>query len=278
MKDFEGNVVYVIVGETGCGKTSFSLRFAHHVGGEIINIDLSQIYSFIPIGTGQIPLAFREGIPHHLFGFKSTPDSISIFQMRKMIEITVLDVLSRGKVPILVGGSHFLALALFFSREDFFCLSEDSLYYKKVFPPCSWFPLTKREGEDIFFCPRFFYRFVALERLKLHSREEILLQRITAFFASGWIQEVLGLTEKEKDFVLKKKFIGYPEIVDFLSQHNNESLCFENLCKKILVKTLQYGKKQRTFLRKLERHMYDAGIPFFIAKHDSCCYGRFTDF
>ena len=106
---------------------------AKEIGGEIVNTDLSQVYSFLKIGTGQILFEDRSGIPHHMLGSIDDPILISIFEMRKFIEEKVWGIFFRGKIPILVGGSHFLVLALFFARESFLSDSEDFYYRSKKF-------------------------------------------------------------------------------------------------------------------------------------------------
>jgi tRNA dimethylallyltransferase len=277
LEEAEEAKVYIIVGETGSGKTAFALNLAKEIDGEIVNIDLSQVYSFLKIGTGQISVEDRCDIPHHMLGFIEEPILISIFEMRKFIEEKVWGIFSRGKIPILVGGSHFLVLALFFAQENFLNDSEDFYYRSKKFDFCSWFPNSGRTESRIVYCPRFDYRVIALEGLEKEKRTTMLINRIKNFFLAGWSNEVADLRREEKDFVLQRKFIGYPEILDFL--HNEQKINLEQLYDSILLKTVQYAKRQRTFLRKLTRHMIESNIPFVFAENSSLRdYGKYRKF
>lgn len=269
--------VYIIVGETGSGKTAFALNLAREIDGEIVNIDLSQVYSFLKIGTGQISFEDRGKIPHHMLGVIDDPILISIFEMRKFIEEKVLGILSRGRIPILVGGSHFFVLALFFAQENFLNTSEDFYYRSKKFEFCSWFPNSSRIESRIVYCPRFCYSLIQLEGLEKEKRTTLLINRIKNFFLTGWCKEVADLSPGEKDFVLKRKFIGYPEIIDFLD--NGQIINKEELYDSILLKTVQYAKRQRTFLRKLRRHMLESNISFVFAENFSLRdYGKYRKF
>lgn len=269
--------VFIIVGETGSGKTAFALNLAREIDGEIVNIDLAQVYSFLKIGTGQISFEDRGDIPHHMLGVFDEPILISIFQMRKFIEEKVWGIFSRGKIPILVGGSHFLVLALFFAQENFLSDSEDFYYRSKKFEFCSWFPNSARLESKILYCPRFCYSVIELEGLEKEKRATLLINRIKNFFLTGWCKEVADLSLEEKDFVLKRKFIGYAEIIDFLE--NDQRINKELLYDSILLKTVQYGKRQRTFLRKLRRHMVESNISFVVAENFSLRdYGKYRKF
>lgn len=269
--------VYIIVGETGCGKTAFALDFAKEINGEIVNIDLSQVYSFLKIGTGQISTEDMASIPHHMLGCIHDPILISIFDMRKFVEEKVWEILSRGKVPILVGGSHFFVLALFFAQLNFLHLSEDVYYKNKNFDSCPWFPYSTRDDSKIVFCPRFSYKVIALEGLEKEKKTIVLMNRIKDFFLDGWLSEVRYLKPEEKEFVLKRRFIGYPEIISFLQDEQKGN--FELLCDGILLRTVQYAKRQRTFLRKLSRHMFESNIPFVFVDNQSLRdYGKYQKF
>ncbi len=108
---------------------------------------------------------------------------------------------------------------------------------------------------------------IELEGLEKEERTTLLGNRIKNFFLTGWCKEVADLSPEEKDFVLKRKFIGYTEIIDFLD--NKQKINKELLYDSILLKTVQYGKRQRTFLRKLRRHMIESNISFVVAENFS---------
>jgi tRNA dimethylallyltransferase len=101
------NSIYAIAGPTASGKTALGVELALRVGGEIINCDSVQIYSEIEIATAKPTIEERRGIPHHLIGYVApsinyTAADWAIDAAQKIIEIE-----SRSRVPILVGGTGF---------------------------------------------------------------------------------------------------------------------------------------------------------------------------
>ena len=97
--------VIVITGPTGVGKTKLSVELAKRLEGEIINADSMQIYKDLNIGTAKITEDEKEKIPHHLFDIKNTSEDYSIYDYQKDARVKIDEILSRGKTPILVGGT-----------------------------------------------------------------------------------------------------------------------------------------------------------------------------
>lgn len=97
--------VVAVVGPTGSGKSELTLQLAEHFGGEAINADSMQFYRGMDIGTAKLPLAERRGIPHHLMDFLSVREDTTVAAFQTMAREAIADIRSRGKLPILVGGS-----------------------------------------------------------------------------------------------------------------------------------------------------------------------------
>lgn len=95
----------IITGPTGSGKTALSLRIAQQFSGEIINADSRQFYAGCDIGTAKITKPEMEGIPHHLLSFLRPNEEFPVALFQKKAEETIADILSRHKLPLLVGGS-----------------------------------------------------------------------------------------------------------------------------------------------------------------------------
>lgn len=104
--------IYVILGTTASGKTAYGVELAQRIGGEIINCDSMQVYKEIPTITAQPTLAEQQGVPHHLFGIISCLDKFDVQSWITLAERAILDVKSRGKIPILVGGTGMYVQAL----------------------------------------------------------------------------------------------------------------------------------------------------------------------
>jgi tRNA dimethylallyltransferase len=97
----------VLSGPTAIGKTNLSLELARRLNGEIISADSVQIFRGMDIGTDKVGRAERERIPHHLLDLVSPNESFSAYQFWEHAHQATNDILSRGKVPIVVGGSGF---------------------------------------------------------------------------------------------------------------------------------------------------------------------------
>lgn len=99
------NKVIVVLGPTGVGKTKMSVELAKIYNGEIINADAMQVYKDLNIGTAKIREDEKENIPHHLFDIKNVDEEYSIYDYQKDCRLKIDEVLSKGKTPIIVGGT-----------------------------------------------------------------------------------------------------------------------------------------------------------------------------
>jgi len=104
--------ITVIAGPTASGKTSLGVRLAQRLNGEVISCDSMQIYKDIPICSAQPTEEERCNIPHHLMGFLDFTARFTVADYRELALEKIRDVLSRGKQPIIVGGTgmyfHYL--------------------------------------------------------------------------------------------------------------------------------------------------------------------------
>jgi tRNA dimethylallyltransferase len=95
----------VLAGPTGTGKSDLGLDLAGRLDGEIVNADSMQLYRGMDIGTAKVPPADRRGIPHHLLDVLSITERASVAAYQQQARRLIDDILSRGRTPILVGGS-----------------------------------------------------------------------------------------------------------------------------------------------------------------------------
>ncbi len=98
-------MILVIVGPTGVGKTKASVELAKIFNGEIINADSMQVYKNMDIGTAKIREEEKEGIPHHLFDIVDVTKNYTIYNYQKDCRNKITEILNKGRMPILVGGS-----------------------------------------------------------------------------------------------------------------------------------------------------------------------------
>ncbi|HEX4400489.1 MAG TPA: tRNA (adenosine(37)-N6)-dimethylallyltransferase MiaA [Galbitalea sp.] len=103
-------MIVAIVGATGTGKSGLSLDLAERlvqrgIAAEVVNADAMQLYRGMDIGTAKLPVAERRGIPHHLLDVLDISDESSVADYQVLARAAIDDILARGAVPLLVGGS-----------------------------------------------------------------------------------------------------------------------------------------------------------------------------
>lgn len=100
-----GTRVIAVVGATATGKSLLGIQLARALGGEIVNADSMQLYQGMDIGTAKEPEAARQGVPHHLLDVWPVTQPASVAGYAALARAVIDDILARGRVPILVGGS-----------------------------------------------------------------------------------------------------------------------------------------------------------------------------
>lgn len=287
------NFCILITGATGVGKTEFSLQLGEHLPIEIINADLGQFYQPLTIGTAK-PAWKEQKIKHHLFDIFDTPRSTTVMEYRLLLQECMSSVWSRGNIPVIVGGSTLYIESFFFQplqlnesghekiiqslnsnndqlwqelyavdpqraleihRNDYYRLKraldiwnstgvKPSLQ-KPVFNPLSQF---------------YFYN-LTRERAELYTR---INNRVISMIEDGWIDEVASLLDTEwYDFIMIKKFIGYPDLADYL-KHGSVGDQKDKIVSLIAQKTRNYAKRQETYWKRLENKIYNC----LVAAHE----------
>lgn len=97
--------VVAVVGATATGKSDLALHLAQALGGEVVNADAMQLYRGMDIGTNKVPPEQRRGIPHHVLDVLEVTDEATLADYQDRAETAILDIRSRGQVPVLTGGS-----------------------------------------------------------------------------------------------------------------------------------------------------------------------------
>jgi tRNA dimethylallyltransferase len=94
-----------IIGPTGVGKSGLALQVAERLGGEIVNADSRLFYSGMDTGTAKPPAEVRRRVPHHLIDLRAPDDPIDVADFLELARQTIAEIASRGRPPIVVGGS-----------------------------------------------------------------------------------------------------------------------------------------------------------------------------
>jgi tRNA dimethylallyltransferase len=102
---FEKIPVIAIVGPTASGKTALGISVAKFLDGEVVSADSMQIYKGLEIASAAPTKAETDGVPHHLIGFAEPSNKFSVAEYIKLAKGTIEDINSRGKTPIIVGGT-----------------------------------------------------------------------------------------------------------------------------------------------------------------------------
>lgn len=105
----------VIVGPTASGKTELSIEIAKKFNGEVISGDSMQVYKQMDIGTAKVTQDEMEGIPHHMIDILEPDESFSAYEFKKRAEACIEDIINRGKLPIIAGGTGLYIQSLLYN-------------------------------------------------------------------------------------------------------------------------------------------------------------------
>ena len=127
-----------VIGPTASGKTGLAVKIAKEFNGEVVSADSMQIYSELTIGTAKPTENEMDGIKHHLVGFKSIDDEYCVANYVEDAKKAIEDIYSRGKVPVICGGTGLYVDSLLLNtefteiksdpkvREEFFLYAEEN--------------------------------------------------------------------------------------------------------------------------------------------------------
>ena len=271
----------VLTGPTGSGKSELAVRLAKSIDGEIVNADAFQVYEGIHIATAAPSEELKAQVPHHLYDFVPLEENYDIARYQKDCRKAIKGILSRGKTPILVGGSGlYIRSALFdydfsvdASKADmtpFESLSAEDLHAKlaELDPAeASKIPYqnTRRTLRAIAIClaagesktaliarqshaPVFEAMFFALfkDRDELYPLVE---KRVEAMFAAGLAEETIPLVRKYGRSPHAFKAIGVKEFFPYI----DGKATLEEVKASIKRNTRHYVKEQETWFR----HQFD---------------------
>lgn len=278
------SVKYITVaGPTASGKSSLALKLAQNFQGEIINCDSVQVYRDFNIGSAKPSVEEQKLVPHHLFDLVTGNDGYDAAVYARQGRAVIEEVASRGKLPIVVGGTGLYLRALW--GDSFHSLPKDenlrielakikneSLYEELKFidpkraseihlndrfrllravelirllkgPISSQNPSDSKEDES-------FKIKMQLDRPLLHKR---IAQRSEEMLKEGLVAEVKGLISQGIDQNAKPmQSIGYKQVCEFLDGDLSEG----QLLERIIIATRQYAKRQETWFKKVSFDHY----------------------
>jgi tRNA dimethylallyltransferase len=258
--------IIVIAGPTGVGKTALSLVLAKEMGGEIISADSMQVYREMDIGTAKVSVEDQKRIPHHLIDIRTLHETFNVMDFYQEAHHAIHEILGRGAVPIVVGGTGFYIHALIYGppsgppsepeirHKIVRALEIIALTNQKVseFAPG---PLEENENYD-FRC-----WFLHYPKETLYPRLEM---RCDAMIAEGFVEEVKRLRERGLEENLSaSQAIGYRQCLEFLKTAQTQE-DWDRFVSGFKRAAKRYAKRQFTWFRKepLFRWLNLAEVPF----------------
>ena len=112
----------ILAGPTAVGKTKASVLLAKKIGGEIISADSMQVYRHMDIGSAKIRPEEMSGVPHHLIDVLDPEEDFNVVRFQQMARQALAEIWSRGRIPMVVGGTGFYIQALLYDID----FTEDS--------------------------------------------------------------------------------------------------------------------------------------------------------
>jgi tRNA dimethylallyltransferase len=184
-------LVIAVVGPTAAGKSALSLALAHELGGEVVNADSMQLYRGMDIGTAKLTGPQREGIPHHVLDIWDLTATASVAEYQRLARAAVGDVLARGRVPLLVGGSALYVWAVLDELDS------------AGGTPTAW--------------PAYRSVRLAIDREPAALDERIAV-RVDGMWAAGLVDEVRGLAGRGlREGRTARAALGYQQVLAYLA-------------------------------------------------------------
>ena len=276
--------VIVICGPTASGKTSLSIELAKKINGEIVSCDSMQIYEDMDIGTAKPTLEEMQGIKHYLIGYVSPEQRYSVADYKKDAKKAIKEIIKKGKMPIVVGGTGLYLDSLIYEieyqdiefDEDYRNQLEkeveekgleviyerakeigaeavkkiSSTDKKRILRILEIYHATgktktEQEIESRKKEVEYDYKVFALDWERQKLYERIN-KRVDIMLEQGLIGEVKQILKKYDTFPTAMQGLGYKEVVEYLKGN----LTKEEMIEKIKMETRRYAKRQLTWFRK----------------------------
>ena len=276
--------VIVICGPTASGKTALSIELAKKINGEIVSSDSMQIYNHMDIGTAKPSEEEMQGIKHYLIDFVSPEERYSVADYKKDAKKAIKEILKKGKIPIIVGGTGLYLDSLIYEIEYQNIEFDESyrlelekqveenglekLYEeaKKIDPQAiekispndkkrilrileiyhaTGKNKTEQEKESRKKEVEYDYKVYALNWDREKLYERIN-KRVDIMIEQGLIEEVKKIYNKYDKFPTAMQGLGYKEVVEYLEGKTIK----EEMIEKIKQETRRYAKRQLTWFRK----------------------------
>lgn len=276
--------VIVICGPTASGKTALSIELAKKINGEIVSCDSMQIYKDMDIGTAKPTIEEMQGIKHYMLDFVSPDERYSVADYKKQAKQAIREIIEKGKVPIVVGGTGLYVDSLIYEIE-YQNIEFDEKYRKQLEER------SEKEGLEVLYNEAKKIDPEAITKISPNDKKRILRileiynatgknkteqekesrknevefdykvyaiswdreklydrinQRVDIMIDQGLIEEVQKIYSKYNKFPTAMQGLGYKEVLEYLEGKCNK----QEMIDKIKQETRRYAKRQLTWFRK----------------------------
>ncbi|ANG65923.1 tRNA (adenosine(37)-N6)-dimethylallyltransferase MiaA [Chlamydia gallinacea] len=280
--------VILLAGPTGSGKTTVSLWLAPMVDGEIISVDSMQVYRGMDIGTAKVSLEDRERVPHHLIDICHIQETFNVVDFYYHAMQACQSILTRNKVPILVGGSGFYFHTFLSGTPqgppaDHTLRRQLAQYAQDYGIECLYASLCEKDPEYASTITKNDKNKVirALEIIHLTGKRvsdhhwNSQMSEPKEYYCRGWFlsppqellrdqiqyrchrmleENLLGEVEQLlhqgiRENTSASRAIGYREWIEFID-HGSQQGEYEDTKRRFIANTWQYTKKQKTWFKR----------------------------
>ena len=271
-------------GQQPHGKSNLAIELAKQINGEIISADSMQIYKDMNIGTAKVTPKEMPGIKHYMIDFLSPEERYNVSEYKIAAEKCIEEILTKGKTPIIVGGTGLYIDALIYGmefqeeefdekyREELNNIAEneglEKLYAEAVkIDPIAMEKISKNDKKRIIRVLEIYhktgktkteqekesrkngvkynYHVFAIDMERAFLYDRIN-KRVDMMINEGLIEEVKNILEKYKKFPTAMQGLGYKEVIEYI----DGKITKEEMIEKIKKETRHYAKRQLTWFRK----------------------------
>ena len=286
--------VIVICGPTASGKTALSIELAKKINGEIVSADSMQIYKYMDIGSAKPTKEEMDGIKHYMLDFVEPNMRYSVADYKKQAEICIEQILEKGKVPIIVGGTGLYVNSLIYGIE-YNEIKLDKEYRDKLEK------IAQEEGLEALYNKAIEIDSTAMEKISCNDKKRIIRvleiykatgktkteqeiesrknevpydykvfainmdreilynrinQRVDTMLEQGLVEEVKKLISKYDELPTAIQGLGYKETIEYIQG----KITKEEMVEKIKMETRRYAKRQLTWFKKDKQTIWIDGL------------------
>lgn len=279
------NKIVAICGPTAVGKTAYSIEIAKKFDGEIVSCDSMQLYKYMDIGSAKPSSEELNQVKHHLIGVVEPSEIFSVAKYKELANEAIDDIISRGKLPIIAGGTGLYLDALLYDldfaaapsdsslRDELYKIAEEkgNLELHAILQECD--PSSAKRihpnnvrrvvraiesaksgvqlkdfARDLSLNDKYEFILIGLRR----DREELydrINRRVDVLVEEGLFEEVKMLREmglSESDISMKG--IGYKEVLAYFDGEYDLETAIDTIKKN----TRHFAKRQITWLKRYD--------------------------